>query len=384
MNYKSELLRGGPVIACAGTDYIISVPVRKRVLMKIVIGSAVYYNHCNGVRISDTKLQRFIVPMEVLNKAKKYTVIFSEVISRGAYSCTLGEEQSIDFDFYPVEKTDGINIYHISDTHGIKSAAVNAAKAIGDKLDLLVLNGDISSSSSKENDIFLQYDIAYLITRGEKPCILSRGNHDLRGALAEKLASYLPTVGGKTYYTVTLGSLWIMILDCGEDKLDSHREYSSTVCCHEMRKNETEFIRAVIADKKNEFERAGIKHKLVVSHVPFEYNNTELCRGERPFDIEHEIYGEWCRLIREGIKPELMLCGHFHLTEVWQNGYRDDKNVGVPVIIGGKPENERGRNKKYIGCCVGLNDKNATVTFTDERKRTVNSICIDIKGEGTT
>lgn len=73
-----------------------------------------------------------------------------------------------------------------------------------------------------------------------------------------------------------------------------------------------------------------------------------------------------------------MLCGHFHLTEVWLNGYRDDKNVGVPVIIGGKPENERGRNKKYIGCCVGFNDKNATVTFTDERKRTVNSICIDI------
>ena len=33
-----------------------------------------------------------------------------------------------------------------------------------------------------------------------------------------------------------------------------------------------------------------------------------------------KIYGEWCRLIREEIKPELMLCGHFHLTEVWQNG----------------------------------------------------------------
>lgn len=376
---EDKIIRGGPVVCCVGEDYIISVPVRKKVLMSIRVGENEYFCHCNGVRISDTKLQRFVVPAKVLNKEKAYTVVYREVLLRGAYSCRQGTEYKASYSFRPVEKKDGINIYHISDTHGIRSQAIHAAEMFEKDIDLLILNGDISSSSCTENEIFLQYDIAFAVTKGEIPCIISRGNHDLRGSLAEKLAVYLPTKNGNTYYSVRLGSLWLLVLDCGEDKEDSHREYSSTVCCHTMREEETAYLRDIVKNAKKEYNAEGVCHRIIVCHVPFEYNNTSMCRGECPFDIEHELFGEWCDIIRDEIKPEMMLCGHIHGNEVWRDGKNDDKNISVPVVIGGKPIKDNRKRKEYVGCSVTINKDNATVKFNDNKHRIIDTVDIEYK-----
>ena len=375
-------LRCGPIVCCVGTNYIISVPVRKKVLMSVLVGNTEYYCHCNGVRISDTKLQKFTVPMTELDREKTYTLIYREVFSRGAYSCSLGAEQKLKFNFRPLEKEEGVNIYHISDTHGIRIQAINAAGFLGENIDLLILNGDISSSSSTENEIFLQYDIAFGITKGEIPCIISRGNHDLRGGLAEKLAAYIPTENGNTYYSVRLGAYWFLVLDCGEDKEDSHREYSGTVCCHRFREAETEYLRKLTERAVDEYNADGVRHRIIISHVPFEYNNTELCRGERPFDIEHELYTEWCGIIREKVRPDFMLAGHFHLHEIWDTGKNDDKNIGIPVIIGGKPIDKDVTRKEYIGCAVTVNKNSAEVSFNNSKQKILGKFGIEYKGEG--
>lgn len=381
MKKTVDPLRGGPVVCCVETNYIISVPVMKKVLMSVLVGETEYYCHSNGVRISDTKLQRFTVPMTELNREKSYTLIYREIHSRGAYSCDLGAEQKRKFDFRPLEKSDGANIYHISDTHGIRTQAINAAGFLGENIDLLILNGDISSSSCTENEIFLQYDIAFGITKGKIPCIISRGNHDLRGKLAERLAAFIPTENGNTFYSVRLGAFWFLVLDCGEDKEDGHREYSGTVCCHSFREAETEYLRRLTESAADEYNADGVRHRIIISHVPFEYNNTELCRGERPFDIEHELYTEWCGIIRKEIRPDFMLSGHFHLHEIWDNGKNDDKNIGIPVIIGGKPINKDVKRKDYIGCAVTVNKNSADVSFNDSKHNVSEKIGITYKGE---
>ena len=47
-------------------------------------------------------------------------------------------------------------------------------------------------------------------------------------------------------------TVWGLILDCGEDKADTSIEYGSTVCFHEFRLRETEFIHSVIENAEKD------------------------------------------------------------------------------------------------------------------------------------
>lgn len=365
---NSKILRNGPVVCAVGADYHIMVPVKKKVLMSIVVGDKIYANHSNGIRRTDVPVQRFIVPQEVLNSAKKYTVVYEEMIKRMAYSCIKGETGELEYSFKPLEKSNNINIYHISDSHGLLKPSVDTASFFGKELDLLILNGDIASSSSKISDILLTYDIAYNVTKGEIPCVISRGNHDLRGKMAEKLDMLMPVQQGNSYYSVKLNNLWLLLLDSGEDKSDSHIEYSSTIACHQFREEETEFIKKIVDNAKQEYLSENVKYKIVVSHIPFYHNNTYECDGECPFNIETELYSHWCDILREKIKPHFYLAGHLHKVEVCEaSGKYDDKGIDCPVIIGGKPIKDTAK-KAMVGAAITLSENCAQIRFTDSNK----------------
>ncbi len=359
----------GPVVCAVGKDYVICVPVRKKLLMKIAVDGKEYFCHSNGVRKSDVKVQKITVPSEALNRAKKYTVIYEVINSRAPYSCDKQEPVSVEYSFRPPEKESGIKIYHLSDVHGFEKAAVKTGDFFGSELDLLILNGDIASSSNTSNDILLTFRIAHKITKGEIPCVISRGNHDLRGKYAEKLEEFLPTDNGRTYFTVRLGSLWILVLDCGEDKPDSHKEYSGTAAFHQFRERESEFIDKIIENSKNEYDAEDVKYRFVLCHIPFCYDNNEECKGERPFNIEKEIYTDWCEKIRDNISPHLSLFGHLHVTEICSPGSElDSKNLGGNIIIGGKPVNKKGEVKNVIGTAINAEKDFFRVRFTDSKK----------------
>ncbi len=366
MKNNSSIIKYGPIVCAVGECYSIRIPVKKKVLMSVIVNGKEYFNHSNGIRRSDCIIQHFDIPVAELDFAKEYTVKYEEMILRLPYSCIKKEEQSETFKFKPISKTENINIYHIADTHGRETVAINAGKYFGRDLDLLILNGDISSSCDTVSEIMLSYKIAYGITKGEIPCIITRGNHDLRGKLSEKLEEMLPSDNGKSYYSARVGNMWFLILDCGEDKDDSHHEYSGTAAFHQMRIDETEFIKDIIKNAENEYSAENIKYKFIVSHVPFTWKNTDECRGECPFDIENEIYDEWTRLIREYIKPDFMICGHLHETEVWHAGdEHDHRNAPWDILIGSKiQKNTNG----FIGAAVMVKTDEINVVFNDENK----------------
>lgn len=356
-----------PVVCAVGEDYCIMIPTNHEALVKVKVGDTEYFNHSNGIRRSDTRMQRIAVPGYKLNEAKAYTVTYESVIKRMDYSCLKDEPVVQEFSFKPVTKTDGINIYHLADCHGTYKPAVKAAQWFGDDLDILVLNGDIASHSTSINDIMLSYKIAYDVTKGEIPVIISRGNHDLRGKYAEQLESLLPSDNYKSYYNVRLGSLWCSLVDCGEDKEDSHREYGGTAAYHSFRLDETEFLKKTVTHASVEYKAPGVKHKIIISHVPFTKKNTEECKGERPFDIENEIYDEWCDIIKTSIQPDFLLAGHFHLYDVFKGGGpMDDRGVPFDIVIGGKPLDG---GKGMIGAAITLNENDVSVTFTDHTGR---------------
>ena len=168
------------------------------------------------------------------------------------------------YKFYPIPENN-IRAYHIADAHNNIKEPIKAAETFGN-IDFLILNGDVIEDSSSPKNFMNIYVIGSRLTKGEKPIIFSRGNHDLRGNFAEKFAEYTPTHQGNTYYSFRIGNIWGILLDCGEDKNDDHEEYGHTIACHVFRERQSDFLKNIIKNKESEYEAEGVKHKLVISH----------------------------------------------------------------------------------------------------------------------
>ena len=329
-----DLFEAPPSVYAVENEYQIIVPVKRECLMWVRVGTEEYYDDSNGILRSASLTHKMIVPMEELDKAKSYTICFRIMGERLPYFSKTGGVEEMTFGFRCVEKdyTKPLHVFMISDTHSRINAPVECGKFFADKLDILILNGDIPDHSGDIKNFAAFHKIAGWITNGNLPIVFARGNHDLRGICAEYLADHTPTRNGNSYYTFRLGYLWGIVLDCGEDKEDTHEAYGNTICCHAFRKRETKFLEEVIRNADREYNAPGVTRKLVICHVPFS------SISKPPFDIEKELYAYWCKLLREEVKPHLMLCGHKHTSEISPvGGLYDQQGQPCTVIVGGKP-----------------------------------------------
>lgn len=352
------MLKLSPAVFTVGNSYQIMAKTEFEALVSIKINNKFYFDESNGIMNSRSPIHRVTVPMDELNNAKKYTLCIRPIKERLPYYTKTDTPLEYNFNFTPIPE-DNIRIYHISDAHNRIEEPINAAKAFG-KTDLLILNGDIIDHSGDPEKFTNIYSICSEITGGQIPVIFSRGNHDMRGNYAEKFAEYTPNYCGNTYYTFTIGNIWGIILDCGEDKDDSSIEYGFTVACHNFRERQTDFIKSVIKNAENEYSAPNIKTRLIISHNPF----TQIL--PKPFDIEKDVYTEWALLLKENIKPDLMICGHTHECEINRVGCEKD-NYGQPctVVIGSKPEKDL-----FTGCGIIINKGKIKIVFTDSNGNT--------------
>lgn len=322
------MLRTDPAVFAVGNNYQIVVTSKTQSFISIKIGNELFVDDSNGILRSASRTHKFDVPQELLNSEKHYAVIEKCIIKRLPYFTETRKDKYFEYDFIPIPLKNP-KAYHISDAHNAVDWPVAAARNFGD-FDFLILNGDIPNHSGTVKNFETIFDIASAITHGNKPIVFARGNHDLRGNCAEKFALYTPADEGRTYYSFRLGNLWGLCLDCGEDKSDDHEEYGFSVACHQMREKETKLIKKIIADSENEYNAPGITHKLIIVHVPF------TTRFPSPFDIEEDIYREWAKLLKENIKPDIMICGHTHRYSVDKPGCEyDDYGQPCTIIVAG-------------------------------------------------
>lgn len=354
-----------PTVFAIEKDYQIVVPMTADALVWITVGQRKYYDHSNGIIRSTCPVHKITVPAKALDEAGAYTVSYRKIIERKPYFSETEEVVSAEYKFTPVDPTKPIKLYHVSDSHGnVDGASIAYEKAMGEKPDALILNGDIADHSGDLEHILTIYKIASGVTSGNIPTVFSRGNHDLRGNAAELLADYTPTCYGKSYYTFRIANIWGVILDTGEDKVDEHPEYGNTICCHAFREDETEFLKELI--EKKEYEAEGIDYRFIVSHVPFGRANKSEKGGECPFDIETEIFTEWCSLLKEHIKPDFMICGHSHAPRLADvGGDMDDHGQPAPMLIGGAPLSINGDKGEFTGCAITIHDRSADMILVD-------------------
>ena len=344
-----------PIVYAVKNDYQILVPVTCETVMWVRVGSRCFYDDSNGILRSASSTHKMTVPAALLDAAKKYTVCYRVINERKPYFTDASEVMYYESDFRPIESAP-VHVYHIADAHNKVDQPVAAGQYFGDQLNLLILNGDIPNHSGKIENFTAIHEIASRLTGGEIPVVFSRGNHDTRGIYAEQIAEHTPTDNGRSYYTFRVGHIWGIVLDCGEDKSDGHPEYGHTVCCEDFRQRETEFIRNVIKSCRDEYEADGVQNRLVICHVPFTEKFTP------PFDIEEDVYREWCRLLREHIKPQLMLCGHIHQAYISRAGCeKDDKGQPCAVVVASKTQ--KGEDLFWGGAITLFHDR-SNIKFT--------------------
>ena len=353
---KPQEFATSPAVYAVGHDYQIIVPVTCETVMWVRVGDQNFYDDSNGILRSGRSTHKMIVPMELLDKEKSYTVCYRVIKERKAYFSELSDVMEYTSAFRPVRSEGAIRIYNIADAHNRVDAPVAAGKFFGEELDLLVLNGDIPNHSGKIEYLTTIHEISAQVTNGEIPVIFSRGNHDTRGIFAENIEDHTPTDNGNSFFTFRLGRLWGMVLDCGEDKVDAHEEYGYTICCEAFRQRETAFIKRVIANAENEYGADGVENRVVFCHNPF----TQTL--EAPFNIEIDTFTEWSRLLREYIKPQIMVCGHIHRCYITEVGSaRDNKGQPCPVIVA----SETPRDGRFFGGAIELYSDHCNVKFTD-------------------
>ncbi len=360
---EHTVLKTAPAVFAVADTYQIMVPVKCETLMWVRVGDRCFYDHANGTLRSATYIHRMTVPQALLDAEKAYTLCYRVVTQRKAYRTESEEEVQLRFPFVPVTATEPV-AFLIADAHNQVEATVGAAKAFERKygaMDFLILAGDIPDDSGRVENFGTIYEIVDQVTHGEKPVVYAKGNHDLRGVCAEKMDEYSPIYQGHSYFSFKLGHIWGLSLDCGEDKEDDHVEYGHTVCCHEFRLEETEFIKSVIQNASREYAAPDVTHKIIVSHNPF----SELLWP--PFDIEQDIYREWCSLLKKHVQPDMMISGHTHWLAVNEVGGEKD-HLGQPcrVVIGTKPYRDDEEKRHFVGAGFFFKKDQIEFVFIDD------------------
>ena len=369
---EGQLIHEATVFVAHGGYQIIFNTIDKG-LAWVKVGDKVFSDDNNGNINSEKTVHKIFVEKELLDEAKEYTIKFARCLDRKPYFAESGETFEKTYSFKPMDKKDNINIFMICDSHSRTKEPAQTGRYFGDELDALVLNGDIPNHSGTVGDMLSIHYIASNVTHGNVPVIYARGNHDTRGRFALDFPDYVATDKGNLYYTFRIGSIWGVVLDCGEDKNDDHPEYGGMANFDAYRAAQTQFLEEIIANKEKEYAAADVKYKIAICHV-----RMDLYRDE--YFTKH--YKAWVKYLNE-IGVDIMLNGHEHRRNYLPAGRETDiGTIGYHTVLGGAfdrrdlPDGTKIRN--MFGTALNFNDGKVDVIFTDGNYENLEEHVIDI------
>lgn len=226
----------------------------------------------------------------------------------------------------------------LNDIHSKAALMKDMCKGVNfNDIDLIFLNGDMTSYVESEEQIFKDY-IDTLVSMGASriPLIFIRGNHETRGRFSSKLINYFPTENNEYYRSYKCGKVDFLILDCGEDKPDSDIAYLGLADYDAYREKQALWLKNFV--ETPEFKNAS--QRIVFSHMPLVGNILDLWHGN--LHLQETILP-----ILNNANVQLMFSGHNH-----RYAYHPAKKgeVNYPTLIND--------NKSYVLCKV----KDNTIT----------------------
>lgn len=299
------------------------------------------YDHTGGRKNADSKIHSISVPYEHLRN-NTYSVGSTRVIEQFSYGSRTGK--TVTSEDYTFSYNDGAKQTWlvISDWHTMLDTAYKAIESLGSDYDAVILLGDATPGLDFEQQAISNIvQFGGEVSKGTKPVLYVRGNHETRGAYANKLPDALGLE--QLYYSADIGPYSFIVLDSGEDKDDSHIEYGGMNDYNTYRADMTEWLKGV---------RTKNEKVIALSH------------SWRISDVEPELSAAgWAELDRLGTR--LLLSGHEHQCRFI--GDADDRErelkAKYPDIIGyidgGK------QDKDFIASMLILDEKGFEIKAAD-------------------
>lgn len=373
-----------PVVYAVEDTYQIVWTTSTNATAWVTIGNETYYDLYAGSEVSETTVHKVVVPMSDLDLAKSYTISSKHMIFRGPYSGIEGGSVSNTFAFRPVDLSDGLNYYTVSDTHTRNQAASEAAGYFGADLDFLILGGDIMNHLETASDAELILQLGFDITQGEIPVIFARGNHEVKSTYSDQLHRYVGSLNEKFYYTFNLSGVFGVVLDLGEDHDDTWWEYYDTVHFDLYREEQTVFLSEVVAEAS--YDDPSIQYRMGICHIP-----VALVDEEYLADFQED----WTTLLNQ-MDLNIMVSGHKHQLLAFttnipayvtfdyhdnyasrsEAGYRTDANFDN-FVASRRADSQLGQEnlfgKVFTGMAVSVDFASGkmTVTYTNHLKAVV-------------
>jgi predicted MPP superfamily phosphohydrolase len=155
------------------------------------------------------------------------------------------------------------------------------------------------------------------------PRVFVRGNHETRGEGARSLDEWLLPPEGNWYFTFSSGNVFFVVLDSGEDKIDSHPEYSGMNDFADYYLQEAAWLQEVV--NSQEYQEAA--YRVVLMHIPPFTGNDPDAFGYISPDLSPII-----ELLRQQTDINLVMSGHIHEGGIW---LPEETGFPFPVVTCG-------------------------------------------------
>jgi len=278
-------------------------------------------NSHNGIVDGASLLHKVRIDGLKPGQTYKYSINSVQVLKYQAYRIYYGDTLAGKKESFttPSLLADEVRFSVINDVHNNSGKLASYLKNGNGSNDFYIFNGDLVDNLQSYDQLFTGFiDTAVAFFASKKPFYFVRGNHEARGFAARNLQDYFDFRDNKFYYSFDFGLVHFVVLDGGEDKKDTNREYFGLSDFDFYRFEELDWLRQEV--KSDSFIKA--KYRIVIIHMPV---------------IKNERLGYGMKFLADNFGPvlkaagiDLMISAHTH-----RNGYFDINNsgFGYPVLI---------------------------------------------------
>ena len=303
----------------------------------IIDGQAEFNESIHKIRLEDL----------ISGQTYYYRVCSQEILQYKAYSKKFGHIAKSEFYSFtmPDAETDSFTAVIFNDLHqrpNVFQALLKQVEKVD--YDFVVFNGDCIDDPANHDQATRFIKLLTEGVHGDRtPTLFIRGNHEIRNAYSIGLRKHFDYVGGKTYGAFNWGDTRIVMLDCGEDKTDDHKEYSGLNDFTQLRHEQVGFLQEELQSKA--FKKAD--KRILIHHIPL-YGCDNLC------------WNLWEPLLRKA-PFHVSINAHTHRFAYHPKGSLKNN---YPVVIGG-----------------GKKVENATVMILEKKKDELRIKVLDATGK---
>ena len=199
------------------------------------------------------------------------------------------------------------HIFITSDMHNKPDSLEALLKYLDYKTcDRIIYNGDMTNYMQYgDQDPYKGFiNKSVSLFAQNKPFEFVRGNHETRGNMSRRFMEYFPHKSGHIYNAYRWGDLEIILLDSGEDKVDSDQEYYGMASFYSYREEMARWLEQLI--KTDEFRTA--KYRIVICHFTLLLDNG---KPTDRFGGEPQLINLVLPLLKQ-CDIDLVISGHLH------------------------------------------------------------------------